>query len=151
MAHTQPKTEPQIRVIKRQFAAPRTRVFAALTDAEELARWMGPPGTQAKKVKIDLRIGGRFSLELHGTEGGIYPASGSYLEITPPTRLVQTWIWGSGDYEGLETRMTFELSEVPGGTELTVIHENLADEKARELHNEGWTGTLDRLQQLFAA
>lgn len=151
MAQSQPKTEPQILVIKRRIAAPRTRVFAALTEADQLAQWMGPPGTQAKKVKIDLRVGGGYSLELQGPEGSLHPVSGTYLEIAPPARLVQTWVWGFGDYDGLETRLTLELTEVPGGTELTLTHENLADEQARLRHNEGWSGTLDRLEQLLTA
>lgn len=151
MAQSQPKTEPQTLVIKRRFAAPRGRVFAALTEAEQLAKWMGPPGAQARKVQVDLRVGGAYSLELHGSEGAVYPLSGRYLEIAPPARLVQTWVWGAGDYEGLETRLTLELAEVPGGTELTLTHEKLADETARDLHNEGWSGTLDRLEQLLAA
>ena len=151
MAQSQPRTKPRILVIKRRIAAPRARVFAALTEADQLAKWMGPPGAQARKVQVDLRVGGLYSMELHGAEGGIYPLSGRYLEIAAPARLVQTWVWGAGDYDGLETRLTLELTEVPGGTELTLTHENLADEKARELHNEGWSGTLDRLQQIFAA
>ena len=33
---------------------------------------------------------------------------------------------------------------------LTLLHEKFFDEDARDRHNKGWTGTLDKLEKLFA-
>ena len=41
-----------------------------------------------------------------------------------------------------ESLVTFLLEPFAGGTELTLIHEHLPDERARSSHEEGWTGFL---------
>ena len=33
---------------------------------------------------------------------------------------------------------------------LTLIHEKFFDEAARDRHNYGWTGAIDKLEKLFA-
>ena len=42
--------------------------------------------------------------------------------------------------------VTFLLESFDGDTELTPIHEHLPDEEARDSHEEGWRGFLDKLQ-----
>jgi len=45
-----------------------------------------------------------------------------------------------------ESRVTFLLEPLEGGTELTLIHEQLPDEEARNSHEDGWKGFLNKLQ-----
>ena len=142
------ETEAQVLQIKRQFPASREAVFNALTDPAALAQWFGPQGVTVKVVSLDLRPGGSYSFEFHGSEGH-HTLTGSYLEIEAPERLVATWVWGHGDYGGVETRVTYELSEVDGGTELSLTHEKLVDAEARDKHNWGWTSTFDCLDQFL--
>ncbi len=145
------ETEARVLHIKRRFTASRDAVFSALTDPEALAQWFGPEGVTVKVVSLDLRPGGGYSFEFHGSEGGFHALTGSYLEIERPKRLVATWIWGQGDYAGVETRVTYELSEVDGGTELSLTHENLVDAEARDKHDQGWTSTLGCLERFLQA
>lgn len=145
------KNEAQVLQIKRRFAASRDAVFSALTDPEALAQWFGPEGVTVKVVSLDLRPDGAYSFEFHGSEGSFHGLTGRYLEIEPPRRLVTTWVWGEGDYGGIETRVTYELREVDGGTELSLTHENLADAEARDKHNWGWTSTFDCLERFLQA
>ena len=133
--------------LTRYFAAPRERVFRAWTDPEALAAWFGPEGVQTRKVQVDLRPGGRYSLEMYEADGEVYPLSGVYQEIVPPERLVMTWIWGHGVLEGHETLLTIELREADGGTELTLLHERLPTPSAREKHEEGWTSAFTVLEK----
>jgi uncharacterized protein YndB with AHSA1/START domain len=49
-----------------------------------------------------------------------------------------------------ESLVTVLLRPVGEGTELTLIHERFFDEAARDRHREGWSGTLDKLEALFA-
>lgn len=135
--------------LTRQFKAPREAVFKAWTDAKALAAWFGPEGMETRKVKMDPRPGGRFSLEMYEADG-VYPVSGAFREVTPPERLVLSWIWGSGELEGLETVVTVELREKDGGTELTLTHEGLPSDRARELHGQGWTGSFNCLERYLA-
>ena len=42
--------------------------------------------------------------------------------------------------------VTFLLEPLDGGTELTLIHAQLPDEDARQSHQAGWLGLLDKLE-----
>ena len=132
-----------------RFAAPREAVFRAWTSAEELAAWFGPTYASARKVEVDLRVNGRYSIELHHQDGSIYPLSGSYLEILPPERLVFTWTWGAGELAGIETLVTMEFAELGDTTELTLTHEGLPSETARDMHGQGWTACFTSLDRII--
>lgn len=43
--------------------------------------------------------------------------------------------------------VTVALAETENGTALTVTHERFADAGARERHDAGWSGALDRLEE----
>ena len=58
-----------------------------------------------------------------------------------------TWVWGNGDYAGLETLVTIELSPSADGTTLDLTHENLTGIEAREKHEGGWSSTFDCLER----
>lgn len=150
MSQANPKTEALVLELSRHFAAPREAVFRAWTDPAALAAWFGPGSVTSRNVEIDLRPGGGYSLEMHESDGNIYPLSGVYREVTPPERLVFTWIWGHGELDGVEMLVTIELREKDGGTELRLIHEALPSATASEKHEQGWTGCLDSLESFLA-
>ncbi|MDJ0948171.1 MAG: SRPBCC domain-containing protein [Alphaproteobacteria bacterium] len=139
--------------ITRQMAAPREAVFAALTKPEALMKWFGPDGATTKVADVDLRPGGRYRFEMHGSEGGIHSVGGVYREIDPPARLVFTWVWEQThlDLVGRETLVTIELVQRESGTELTLIHEGLRDAEHREQHGWGWNSGFDCLDTYLAA
>ena len=152
MSQAMPIPEDETRTLRleRHFAASPEAVFKAWTDPAALAAWFGPQGVETRNVEIDLRPGGRYSLEMCESDG-VYPLSGVYREVTPPRRLVMTWVWGHGELDGLEMLVTIELASARGGTDLTLIHENLPSDTAREKHEGGWTGCLESLEQFLAA
>ncbi len=145
------KTDTFVEVLRlsRRLKAPREAVFRAFTDPVELAKWFGPEGVSARQVEIDLRPGGRYSLEMFETDGSIHALSGVYREIQPPEKLTFTWIWGQGGMAGVETLVTIELAEADGETELTLTHEKLPSKEFYDHHNQGWTGTFNCLDQLI--
>ena len=58
-----------------------------------------------------------------------------------------SWNWDqSGDPDSL---LTIEFIETSGDTTVTIIHEQLPNEKVRDMHIEGWTGCLENLQQKY--
>jgi uncharacterized protein YndB with AHSA1/START domain len=58
-----------------------------------------------------------------------------------------TWLW-AGDTEASLIEMV--LRPVPEGTELTFTHSRLPDEATARAHEKGWSGSLDKLEALFA-
>ena len=135
--------------LRRTFAAPRARVFAALTRPEDLRRWFGPTeGYAAPVVEVDLRPGGAYRIELRSPEGSVYRLTGTYREIRAPERLVYTWRWeGEGDIG--ETLVTIDLRDAAGGTELSITQEPFPTEKSRDEHAGGWTGSLARMEKIL--
>ena len=103
----------------RTFKAPRALVFEALTKPDLLARWMiGPDGWTMSVCEVDLRPGGRFRYvwTKPGREMGM---RGSFVEITPPSRIVHLEVFDE-DWTGGETRVTTELTGTGNVTTMTM-------------------------------
>ena len=78
-------------LITRVFDAPRERVFKAWTDPDEVAAWYGPQQfeTPRDRVRIDLRVGGRYELTMVQRDGGAEFAIGyEIVELVEPELLV---------------------------------------------------------------
>ena len=154
MAHAKPLSEMSehgaVLRLTRRFAAPRAVVFGAFTEAAAFKRWWGPKSMSCPAAEIDARPGGRFHAEMLSPEGNTHIIEGVFQEVVPPSRLVFTWAWQHGDYEGLETLVTVEFHDRDGETELMLTHEKLADELARERHEQGWSSSFDCLDEHLA-
>jgi uncharacterized protein YndB with AHSA1/START domain len=98
-------------------------------------------------AKSDPRVGGRFQLRFRRLDGNEYQTSGEFLEVTRPERVRMTWLW-DGDTDASLIEMV--LRPVPQGTELTFTHSHLPDDKTAQGHEKGWSGSLDKLEALFA-
>ncbi len=147
------RVEPFAEVLRlsRRFEAPREAVFRAFTDPTELAKWFGPEGMNVDNVKIDLRPGGAYGMTFNQADGEAHGLSGVYREISPPERLVMTWVWDHGDMAGVETLVTIELAEAGAETELTLTHEKLPSQNAIDLHSQGWTSSFKCLDAIVEA
>jgi uncharacterized protein YndB with AHSA1/START domain len=145
MAAPETRTQASLR-IERTFAAPPEKVFAAWTTAEGLTRWLAPTDEYTVHVTtLDLRVGGRYRVEMRHSGGNVHRVGGVYQEITPPRKLVFTWMWENGPADA-DTLVTVELSAEPGGkTKLVLTHERFTDLPARDEHAKGWAGCFDRL------
>ena len=78
-------------LITRIFEAPRESVFRAWTDPAELAAWYGPEQfeTPRDRIRIDLRVGGRYELTMVRRDGGGEFAIGyDILELVEPELIV---------------------------------------------------------------
>jgi uncharacterized protein YndB with AHSA1/START domain len=98
---------PTIR-ITREFNAPKNRVFRAWTDPDLVARWLGPKSTTMRIDSWDARTGGSYRYTAVREGEDIASFYGSFHEVRPEERLVQTFTWeGAPDGVSLET-LTFE-------------------------------------------
>lgn len=132
--------------ITRLFKAPRDLVFRAWTEAEHLAHWPGPKGFTATPDKFDCRTGGFFRTCLHAPDGGDHWVQGTYLEVSPPERLVFTHAWEDGSGRpGPQTIVTVTLQEEAMQTRMH-FHQALFESRAsRDGHERGWNESFDRL------
>jgi len=144
---TQTATKPSL-TLKRRFNAPPAKVFAAWTDPEKMKRWMGPEGVQGISCEIDPRTGGRYRLVMRAPNGEEHDVSGVYREVTPNEKLVFTWAWKSTPER--ESLVTVLFKPDGAGTLMTLMHEQFFDETARDHHQQGWTGSLDKLEKFVA-
>ena len=77
--------------IERVFAAPRERVWRAMTDPQLVAQWWGR-GNKVVIEKFEPVRGGHWRFVEHGPEGQ-HGFEGRFREVTPPERVVQTFEW----------------------------------------------------------
>ena len=80
-------------VSERIFEASRDRVFAAYTDPALIPRWWGPRRMTTIVDQMDVRPGGAWRFLQREPDGRETGFRGTYREVTPPERLVQTFEW----------------------------------------------------------
>jgi uncharacterized protein YndB with AHSA1/START domain len=142
-------TRPSL-TLTRRINAPPEKIYAAWIQPENLIRWFGPAMVKQETVRadIDARIGGRYHISFDNDRGEHHEVGGSYRDMVPYSRLVFSWAWHSTPER--ESQVTVLLKPDGAGTLLTLHHEQLFDAAARDAHEHGWIGTLDRLERMFA-
>lgn len=127
----------------RRIKATPARVWAAITQPDQMLLWWGPDAGPTLRVDCDVRPGGRFSVVFRTLDGQEYNPTGVYQDVVPEQRLAFTWdLPGTPEPKSL---VTFVLVPIDDGVELTLTHEHLPDDEARASHRAGWNGLLDKL------
>jgi uncharacterized protein YndB with AHSA1/START domain/DNA-binding transcriptional ArsR family regulator len=104
-------------VVTREFDAPIALVFDVFTKPEHVRKTFAPFGEEVTVCSIDLRVGGNYHFVMVTDDGTECSFRGTYLEVEPPTRTVQTWLFeGWPDAEAVES---MDLHETDGVTKLT--------------------------------
>jgi uncharacterized protein YndB with AHSA1/START domain len=102
-------TDREIRV-ERVFNAPRERVWRAFTDPSLIAQWWGR-GHKLVIERLEVVRGGHWRFVEHGPDG-VHGFEGRYREVTPPTRIVQTFEWdGMPGHVAVETVVLVDLGD----------------------------------------
>ena len=111
-------TEGPEMVMECTFDAPRDLVWKVMTDPERITNWWGPHGYTTTVEEMDVRPGGRWRFIQHTTGGEDVPFKGEYLEVVPPERLVQTFIFDVEPFNNEAAVTTLTLEDVGGRTKL---------------------------------
>ena len=146
------KSESEL-VATRTFNAPARIVFEAWTTPELFQRWWVPKafGLTLLSHEADVRVGGRYRLVFsHPAAPEPVAFFGTYLEVTPHSRLV--WTNEEAGDAGQVTTVTFEER---GGQTLLVVHDLYPSKEALdEAIASGSTGALpeqfEQLDELLA-
>jgi uncharacterized protein YndB with AHSA1/START domain len=138
---TQRKSDREL-VTTRTINGPARLVFEAWTQPELFKRWWVPKslGMSLLSCEMDVRVGGKYRLVFAhgGSESAFF---GSYLEVTPHSRLAWT-NEESGD-AGPVTTVTLEEK---GGKTLLVLSELYPSKEALDAAG---TGAADALGETF--
>lgn len=136
-------------VVTRTVNGPARLVFEAWTKADLFRRWWVPRsyGLDLLSCEMDVRVGGGYRLVFRH-EDATMAFFGTYLDVTPHSRLV--WTNEEGDGGTTVTTVTFDES---GGRTLVVVRDLYPSKEALDAAS-GSTGAmpeaLDQLDELLA-
>ena len=163
-----PTAELQPFTLTRLFNAPREQLFAAWTTEEALKQWFAPKGFTIPIHRLNLRPGGQFHYCMRAPNGVEMWGKWTFKEVIPPERLVLVNTFSNKhgnptrhpyvhDWP-LELLSTMTLTGHHGQT-LMELHnipidptptERKTFESMQEGMTQGWTGTLDQLDEYLA-
>jgi uncharacterized protein YndB with AHSA1/START domain len=125
-----------------RIAAPVQVVWAHLTTAEGLVRWVGPAAA------ADPTPGG----VLRWTHPNGATVVGRFVEVIPYRRLVFTYGWEDGrlGVPPESTTVEVDLAERDGVTTVRLVHRGLPPETVED-HQRGWTYFLGILRETLLA
>ena len=132
------------------------RVYQAFIDPDDLIAWLPPGNMTGQFHEFEARVGGGYRMSL------FYPESGAehrgktteredrvnvrFVELVPPRRIIEAVNFDTTDPALLgEMTMTATFKEVPGGTEVTLLFENLPPGLRPEDNEVGARQSLDQL------
>jgi uncharacterized protein YndB with AHSA1/START domain len=109
--------------VVREFDAPRDRVYAAYTDPQLIPEWWGPRGTSTVVDEMDVRPGGGWRFVVRNSDGSETGFRGTYREVTPSERIVQTFEWeGMPGHISIDTAIFEDLGDRTRVTSTSLFH-----------------------------
>jgi uncharacterized protein YndB with AHSA1/START domain len=138
--------------LSRVLHAPRETVFRAWSTAGHVKRWFSPETYTVPDANVEMRIGGAFDVCMRSPTGEEHWVRGTFVEVTPHSRLVIDMRCLDSAGEPLFRAYTeANFSEVLGGTQIDLMQTyTLVDlSKAWMVAGapDGWRSTLDKLEK----
>ena len=144
--------------ITRCIKAPRTKVYAALIDADAIAKWKVPTGMTSHVHAFEAREGGRFRISLtYDAQTGTGKTSahtdtyhGRFVQLVPNERLVEVDEFETAD-PAMRGEMTITITlgdAADGGTDLIAVHDGVPPGVSAADNEAGWQSALARLAAL---
>ncbi len=132
--------------VKHHFKAAPERVFDAWLDPQKARNFLFATRTgEIVRCDIDPRVGGAFKIT-DRRDGEDIDHTGQYLEIDRPKKLVFTL--AVPKYSPLYTTVTLEIQPAEDGCNLTLTHEGVLEEYAKETPK-GWTMIFESLERVI--
>ena len=140
----------------RVIDAPRDIIYRAFIDPAALELWMAPDEMTGTVHAHDGRVGGGYTMSLTYSESEPgQPGKSSdredrytarFDELSPPGRIVEVITFDTTDpaFAG-EMTMTVTLAETNGGTEVTILFENIPPGIRPEDNDAGTRSSLAKL------
>ncbi len=143
-------------VFERFIDAPPRLIWEALTKPEHLKEWYMPkPWGRVSNCEMDVRPGGKFSIDIATADGQEVPNLGCFLEVVPLERLVWTSMlfpdFRPAVFDDIPITAIMTMESVGTGTRyvFTALHRDEADVEKNKAS--GWMqGTEIAIDQLVA-
>lgn len=147
--------------IERRFDAPPSRVYAAWTEPELLARWIWASLGKEVWAERDLRVGGAYRV-YSKVAGGAHQGPGwsgmcgLYVVIEPDRKLVQTLHWDADvgynrpSQLALDEVVSVSLEPDGEGTRMRFVHMGIPDDgQSAPTHRVGIEESFDLLAEVL--
>jgi uncharacterized protein YndB with AHSA1/START domain len=146
--------------VSRIIKAPRRAVYKACLDPEAIAAWRVPGNMTAEVHAFDAREGGTYRMSLTYRDPRQSPGGktsedtdtfqGRFVELVPDEKIVEAIEFDSSDpgFAG-EMTMTTRLADADGGTEVTMLCQDLPGGIRPEDNEEGTRQSLHKLAALL--
>jgi uncharacterized protein YndB with AHSA1/START domain len=133
----------------RVLPAARADVWATMTQADELARWWGPKGFTVPTLRFEPAVGESYRIAMQPPEGELFHLDGVFREVDPPSLLSYTFIWDPPNPDDRETVVTLALADRRAKTEVSLTQGEFATEARLALHDDGWSKSFEKLEDLL--
>jgi uncharacterized protein YndB with AHSA1/START domain len=138
--------------LSRLLHAPRETVFKAWSSAEHVKRWFSPETFTVPDARVEMRVGGPFDVCMRSPAGEQHWTRGTFVEVTPHTRLVIDM--HCIDAAGMQLFRAYtevDFADTLGGTRMDVVQSyTLIDPSVGWMVKgapDGWGTTLDKLEK----
>jgi uncharacterized protein YndB with AHSA1/START domain len=133
--------------LEKILVVPPDRVFAAFVDAEQLRLWWGPAGFTVPSLRFDPEEGTDYRIAMEPPEGDVFHIRGTFRAVEAPRRLAYTFSYEEPDPDDQETLVTLTFEPTDPGTRLVLDQGPFKTAARWELHRDGWTETIERLER----
>ncbi|MGZ3872684.1 MAG: SRPBCC family protein [Mucilaginibacter sp.] len=127
-------TDKKELLITHLFDAPRESVFHAWTDPGMLKHWYAPDGCTIEFKSITVEQGGHFHSCIHDPVHGDCWITGTYLEVTPPEKLVFTMALSNENGHAASALEAGKPEDWPAELVTTVTFEPIGDQTKATIH-----------------
>jgi uncharacterized protein YndB with AHSA1/START domain len=146
--------------VSRIIKAPRKAVYKACLDPHAVAAWRVPDNMTAQVHVFDPREGGTYRMSLTYRDPALSPGGktsegtdtfqGRFVELIPDEKIVEAIEFDSRDakFAG-EMKMTTRLADADGGTEVTILCQDLPSGIRPEDNEAGTRQALHKLAALL--
>jgi uncharacterized protein YndB with AHSA1/START domain len=157
---TEPPSTGASTQVTQLIKAPRQAVYHAFLDRDTVAAWQHPDTMRIQMHTFDPREGGTFRIsltyqDLEHSPGGKTSADtdtyhGRFVRLVPSTTIVEVIEFESqqAEFAG-EMRITVQLADVEGGTEVTYLCEDIPPGVRPEDNEAGCRSSLQKLAALL--
>ena len=136
--------------LERVLAVAPSVACRAFSNQDELAKWWGPEGFTVPSLEFNPRVGASYRIEMKPPDGDSFYLTGVFREVDPPTRLAYTFVWDPADPDDVETLVELSFRDLGERTEVILEQAPFKTEDRLELHRNGWTESLDKLEKVIS-